>query len=103
MGIIINIDDATERMQPGEKITFGSLNFIANRYEDLHLQKPKLPMEEEEQPPPICALFTGLEEAVDVGARALSQHLNYYERDVFTKLGRENDLEAVLWLWEDPN
>ena len=51
MGIIINIDDAVERMQPGEKITFGSLNFIADQFGDLHVQEPKLPMEEEEQPP----------------------------------------------------
>jgi hypothetical protein len=30
MGIIIILDDATERMQPGEKITFGSLDFITD-------------------------------------------------------------------------
>ena len=37
MGIIINIDDATEKMQSGEKITFDSLDFIADRFRDLHL------------------------------------------------------------------
>jgi hypothetical protein len=30
MEIITNIDDVTRRMQPGEKITFGSLDFIAD-------------------------------------------------------------------------
>jgi hypothetical protein len=40
MGIIINLDDATERMQPGENITFGGLDFIANQFRDLHPQEP---------------------------------------------------------------
>ena len=71
MGIIINIDDVAGRMQPGEKITFGSLNFIADQFGDLHLQEPKLHVEEE-QPPPICAFFAGLEEAVNVGPCALA-------------------------------
>jgi hypothetical protein len=30
MGIIINIDDVVERMWPGKKITFDSLDFIAD-------------------------------------------------------------------------
>jgi hypothetical protein len=30
MGIIINIDNTTGRTQLGEKITFGSLDFIAD-------------------------------------------------------------------------
>ena len=71
MGIIINIDDAAERMQPGEKITFGSLDFITDQFGDLHLQEPELPVEEE-QPPLIYAFFTGLEEAVNVGPCALA-------------------------------
>jgi hypothetical protein len=86
MGIIINLNDATERMQSGEKITFGSLDFIADQFGDLHLQEPKLPTEEE-QPPPICAFFTRLEEAVDVGPYALTQHLNHYGRNILAKLG----------------
>jgi hypothetical protein len=51
---------------------------------------------EEEQPPPICAFFAGLEEVVDVRPRALAQHLNHYGHDVFTKLGRKSDLKAIL-------
>jgi hypothetical protein len=103
MGIIINIDDAAERMQSGEKITFGSLDFITDQFGDLHLREPKLPMEEEEQTPLICAFFTRLEEAMNVGSCALTQHLNRNGHDVFTKLDRENDLEATLQLWVDPN
>jgi hypothetical protein len=96
MGIIINIDDVTERMQLGEKITFGSLDFITNQFGDLHMQEPKLPVEEEEQPHPIYALLAGLEEAVNVGPCAFAQHLNRYGHDVFTKLDQESDLEATL-------
>ena len=60
-------------------------------------EKPNyIHMEEEEQPPLICAFFAGLEEAVNVGPHALTQHLNCYGRDVFTKLGRESDLEATV-------
>ena len=55
-------------------------------------------MEKEGQLPSICAFFAGLEEAVDVGPRALAQHLNHYGRDFFILLGRENDLEAILRL-----
>ena len=40
---------------------------------------------------------------MDIGPRALAQHLDHYGRDVFTKLGQEHDLEAILGLWEDPN
>ena len=47
-------------------------------------------MEEKEQPLLICAFFAGLEEAMDVGPRALAQHLNHYRRDIFTNLGRES-------------
>jgi hypothetical protein len=61
----------------------------------LHLQEPEL-LVEEEQPPSICAFFAGLEEVVDVGPCALAQHLNHYGRYIFTKLGQENDLEAIL-------
>jgi hypothetical protein len=43
MGIIINIDDAIERMQLGEKITFGSLDIITDQFGDLHLKNPNYP------------------------------------------------------------
>jgi hypothetical protein len=95
MRTIINIDDVAEKMQSSEKITFGSVDFIANRFGDLHLQEPESPVEEE-QPPPICAFFAGLEEVVDVRPRALAQHLNHYGHDIFTKLGRKSDLKAIL-------
>jgi hypothetical protein len=95
MGIIINIDDAAKRVQLREKITFGSLDFITNLFGDLHLREPKLPVEKE-QPPPICAFFAELEEAMNVGPCALTQHLNRYRCDVFTKLNQEGDLEGTL-------
>ena len=45
MGIIIN--DATEKMQSGEKITFDSLDFIVDWFGDLNLQEPESSMEEQ--------------------------------------------------------
>ena len=83
-------------MLPSEKITFGSLDFIADQFGDLHLQEPEPPVEQEEHSPLICAFFARLEEVVDIGPRALAQHLDHYGRDVFTKLGQENNLEAIL-------
>jgi hypothetical protein len=55
-------------------------------------------MEEEEQPPPICAFLGALEEAVNVEPYTLAQHLNRYRHDIFTKLGRESGLKATLRL-----
>jgi hypothetical protein len=52
-------------------------------HKDTLAKKEPEPPVEEEQPPPICAFFAGLEEAVDVGPHTLAQHLNHYERDVF--------------------
>ena len=66
MGIIINIDGATKKMQLDERITFDGMDFIADRFGDLHLQEPESLMEEEEQPPSIYVFFTRLEEAMDV-------------------------------------
>jgi hypothetical protein len=53
-------------------------------------------IEDEEQPPPIYAFFARLEEVVDVGPCALTQHLNRYGCNILAKLGQENDLEATL-------
>lgn len=51
MGIILNFDDNVEKMQLGERITFGDMDFIANQFGNLQLQEPKPPVEEKEQPP----------------------------------------------------
>jgi hypothetical protein len=96
MGIIINTDDAVKKMQPGEEITFDSLDFIANWFGELHLQQSEPAVEEEERPPPICTFFAGLEDAVEQGPYALALHLNHYERNVFTTIGRKHDLDTVL-------
>ena len=48
MGIIINIDDAADKMYLGEMINFGSLDFITDWFGHLHLQEPKPLVEEEE-------------------------------------------------------
>ena len=102
MGIIFNFDDGMKKIHPDGRITFGDLDFIAHQFGNLQLQEPE-PHVEEEQPPTVCAFFVGLEETIGAGLRALVQHLNHYGRDVFTKLGQEHDLEAILGLWEDPN
>jgi hypothetical protein len=41
MGIIFNFGNKPEKMQPGEKITFGKLDFIADWFGDLRLQQPE--------------------------------------------------------------
>jgi hypothetical protein len=57
MGIIFNFGNDVEKMQPGGRTTFDDLDFIADRFEDLQLQELEPPVEEKEQPPPVCALF----------------------------------------------
>jgi hypothetical protein len=42
MGIVFNFGNEPEKMQSGEKITFGKLDFIADRFGDLRLQEPEL-------------------------------------------------------------
>ena len=96
MGIIINIDGAAEKMQPGLKITFDSLNFIADWFGDLHLRELEPPVEEKEQPPLICAFFAGLEEPIDVGPRALAQHLNRNGHNVFIEIIQEHDFDVII-------
>jgi hypothetical protein len=105
---IINIDDTTERMQLDEKITFGSLGFIADQLEDLHLQEPELPVEEDEQPPPICAFFAGLEEParIDaevnaVGATPAVSMCARSERASTTRAARAQAREAMRELKRD--
>jgi hypothetical protein len=47
MGIIFDFSDELERMWPGTRIIFGKLNFIVDRFGDLHLWEPK-PTERQE-------------------------------------------------------
>jgi hypothetical protein len=43
MGIIINIDDVVERMWLGKKITFDSLDFIADQFGDCIYENSNYP------------------------------------------------------------
>ena len=46
MGMTFKFDNV-ERMDPGNEITFGSLDFIADQLKNLHLQKPGPSMHED--------------------------------------------------------
>ena len=48
MGIVFDFSDELEKVQPGTRIVFGRLDFIANRFGDLRLQEPE-PTEREEE------------------------------------------------------
>lgn len=47
MGLMFKIGDDSEKMQPGDKVTFGSLNVISNQLRISRLQEFKPPMWEE--------------------------------------------------------
>jgi hypothetical protein len=47
MGVIFNIGDEPEQEQPGKKITFDKLDFIAGQFGDLCLQEPESTEEDE--------------------------------------------------------
>jgi hypothetical protein len=49
LGIVFNFSDEPKKMQPDEKITFGKLDFIADRFGDLRLQEPERTEREEER------------------------------------------------------
>lgn len=67
MGIIFNFDNG-EKLQPGTEVAVGSLDFIADRFVDLHLQKPE-PFAHEDKSPSICIFLVGLEDAVEACTR----------------------------------
>ena len=48
MGIVFDFGDELEKMQPGTRIIFGKLDFIADQFRDLCLREPE-PTEEGEQ------------------------------------------------------
>ena len=93
MGTIFNFGNETEKMQPGEKISFGKLDFIADQLENLHLQELETPEQEEERSPPFCAFVAGLEESVDAGPLALARHLTRHAY-VLAEAGRDHELNV---------
>jgi len=92
MDIVFNFGDDEEKMQPGEKISFGKLDIIADQLGILHLQEPETLEQKEEQSPPVYAYAVGMEEAVDVGSLALAHHLTLHTY-VFAEAGREHELD----------
>ena len=87
MGIIIDIDDGVERMQRARRSPSVASTSSSTSLRTCICEKPNyIHMEEEEQPPLICAFFAGLEEAMNVGPYALAQHLSHNGHDIFTKL-----------------
>jgi hypothetical protein len=96
-----NLDDV-EKMQPSVEITFSRLDFISDQLENLHLQEPEPPVQEEEQPPSIFMFLTGLEDTVKAGPLALSHHMNLYAHETITEFSREFILDKVFMLLADP-
>jgi hypothetical protein len=95
MGIVFNLGDEPEEVRPGERITFGKLDFIADQFGDLHLQECEPNKQEEEPSLQIRAFATGLEEAVDAGPHAIGDHLARYDQ-LFAKAGQERELDATF-------
>ena len=97
MGIIFDFGDEPEKMQPGARIIFGKLDFIADRFRDLRLQQPEPTEREEEQSLQIQAFANGLDKAVDGGLLAIALHLTRHGQ-LFAELGQEPRLNATLFL-----
>ena len=96
MGIIFNFIYEPEEEQSGKRITFGKLDFIADRFRDLRLQEPEPTEWEEEQSLQIRAFAAGLEEAVDGEPLAIARHLARHGQ-LFAEPGREPRLDANLF------
>jgi hypothetical protein len=73
MGIVFDFGDEPEKMQPGMRIVFGNLDFIAEQFGDLRLQEPEPIEREEEQSLQIRAFTAGLEKAIDGGPLAIAR------------------------------
>jgi hypothetical protein len=97
MGIIFDFGDEPEKMQPGTRIIFNKLDFIADRFGDLRSQEPELTEREEEQSLQIRGFAAGLEKAVDEGPLAIARHLTRHGR-LFVEPGQEPRLNATLFL-----
>jgi hypothetical protein len=89
MGIVFNFGDEPEEEQPGKRITFGKLDFIADQFGDLCLREPE-PTEKGEQSLRICAFAARLEEDVDAGPDPLRRYLRRYAH-LFVEDGREGE------------
>jgi hypothetical protein len=96
MGIVFDFGDEPDKMQSGMRIVFVKLDFIVDRFGDLHLQEPELTEREEEQSLQIHAFAAGLEKAIDGGPLAIARHLTRHGQ-LFTEPGQEPRLNATLF------
>jgi hypothetical protein len=56
-----------------------------------------------EQPPPIYALLTRLEGAMEVGPIELAYRMNLDANKAFSKFSREYLLDIAFEIWKDPH
>ena len=96
MRIIFNFGDEPEGEQPGKRITFGKLDFIADQFGDLCLQVPGL-TEGGEQSLQIRAFAAELGEATDTGPDTLARYLKRYAH-LFVEDGREGEPVPTFYI-----